>query len=219
MLYRILFIIPALFKQLGKMIKDGTRDMNNRRRFKNSIIGDGACFDDRVVLHDMCRIYEDCLLNNVEVGSYTYVSRNCIIQNATIGRYCSISNDVMIGLGNHPMDKFSTSPIFYHFKNCLGLNVVGKNEDYFEDYKPITIGNDVWIGARVTIMDGVTIGNGACIAAGAVVTKDVPPYAIVAGVPAKIIRNRATEEEISKYSESKWWEKNPKEACSLMCKN
>ncbi len=74
----------------------------------------------------------------------------------------------------------------------------------------LKIGNDVWIGANVLILDGVTIGNGAIIAAGAVVTKDVPPYAVVGGVPAKIIKYRFNKEEIDFLEQLKWWEKDEK---------
>lgn len=215
MIFRILYIIPALFRQLGNLIKVGTRDFNNRRRFSNSIIGEGSCFDRNVILHPNCRIYENCIINSVEIDSYTYVSRNCIIQNATIGRYCSISYDVIIGLGTHPTDRFSTSPVFYHKNNCLRINAIGEDKDSFEDYQHINIGNDVWMGARAIILDGVNVGNGACIATGAVVTKDVPPYSIVAGSPAKIIKYRLPEDKIKDLEKSLWWDKEPEQAYSM----
>lgn len=158
---------------------------------------------------------EACLINHSRIGDYTYVSRNAIIQNTTIGNYCSISYDLICGLGRHPLNGFSTSPIFYRKDNNNGVPIVDSNSD-FEEYLPIEIGNDVWIGARVTILDGVTIGNGAVIAAGAVVTKDVPAYAIVAGIPAKIIRYRASELQINDLQESQWWNLSPADALRKM---
>jgi acetyltransferase-like isoleucine patch superfamily enzyme len=92
---------------------------------------------------------------------------------------------------------------------------VNKNSD-FQEYKPIEIGNDVWIGARVTVVDGVKIGTGSIIASGAVVTKDVPSYAIVAGVPAKVIRYRLPENDIVFLQQSEWWNLSPQEAYKKM---
>ncbi|MEM5663830.1 CatB-related O-acetyltransferase [Bacillus toyonensis] len=101
-----------------------------------------------------------------------------------IGKFCSISYGCQIGMSEHPTNYISTSPYSYGSSNIFGIT------PYFEEvHSPPIIGNDVWIGGRVIILQGVTIGDGAIIAAGAVVNKDVPPYTIVGGVPAKPIKN------------------------------
>jgi acetyltransferase-like isoleucine patch superfamily enzyme len=128
-----------------------------------------------------------------------------LIQNANIGKFCSIANNVLIGLGNHPLNFFSTSPLFYKKINPLKIILVS-NELYFDEYKPIHIGNDVWIGTNAIILDGVNIGNGAVIASNSVVTKNVEPYSIVGGVPAKLIKYRFTEDKISELMKERWWE-------------
>lgn len=147
-----------------------------------------------------------CKLKNVSVGSYSYIANNTQIINCTIGRYCSIGPFVKIGLGKHPVSRFSTSPIFYTPKNPLNIKIV--EEIDFNEFETIQIGNDVWIGANAIVLDGISIGNGVIIAAGAVVTKDVPDYSIVAGVPAKVIKYRFNENTINNLNISKWWEKN-----------
>lgn len=150
------------------------------------------------------KVYPFSRVTNSYIGKNSYVSYNCQINNATIGNYCSIAKGVNIGLGFHPLNFVSTSPVFYSANNPLGKSFVEENK--FVDHKIITIGNDVWIGANAIILDGVNIGNGAIVAANAVVNKDVSPYSIVGGVPAKEIKKRFSQQTIDCLTESKWWD-------------
>lgn len=208
--YRILFLIPALFSFLLRALNNEARNFENYFFFKKRGIGYGTCITHDSEISFFCRIYKNCIINHCRIGKYTYINNNSIIQNANIGNYCSIAHDTLIGLGAHPLNLLSTSNIFYKKENPFGIQLIPK--DYqFQEYRRIHIENDVWIGAKSIIMDGVHIGNGAVVAAGAVVTKDVPPYAIVAGVPAKIIKFRFKEEQYTQYLASHWWELQPQQ--------
>ena len=110
-----------------------------------------------------------------------------------------------IGLGGHPLNLISTNSIFYS-ENKTAIRNDWRCKISFNEHKPTKIGNDVWIGEFVTIVGGVNIGDGAVIATKSVVTKDVPPYAIVGGIPAKVIKYRFDEETIGALLQSKWWD-------------
>jgi acetyltransferase-like isoleucine patch superfamily enzyme len=194
LLYKILFLI-----------NEGSRDLQNKFRFRNSIIDKGSCFNLNVMLHPNVHIYSDCLINNSVINSYTYIGKNCKIQNAQIGKFCSIANDVSIGLGKHPLDHFSTSPLFYRRLNTFKIKLI-ENDLQFEEYLPVKIGHDVWIGSRSMILDGIIIGNGSVIAANSVVTKDVAPYSVIGGVPAKLIKYRFSDKKIEELNNGKWWD-------------
>jgi acetyltransferase-like isoleucine patch superfamily enzyme len=152
------------------------------------------------------RIYFNIRLSSVEIGDYSYVGGGSYIQHAKIGKFCSIGPDVRIGLGVHPLDHVSTYPGFYS-TNASG-SVPFTKDTIVEENVRICIGNDVWIGAKTLIMDGVSIGHGAVIGAGSVVTKNVAPYTVVAGVPARELRKRFDEDMVAFLLEFAWWDKD-----------
>lgn len=148
------------------------------------------------------------LLVDCALGDYCYVSNDCFISNASFGKFCSVGPFTRAGLGLHPSDTFvSTHPAFYSRAGQAGI--VFADREHFVEKKPIEVGHDVWIGANVLLKDGIRIGDGAVVAGGAVVAADVPPYAIVGGVPAKLLRYRFSEERIRELSAFKWWDKDP----------
>lgn len=150
------------------------------------------------------------------MGFGSYIGINSSLY-GKVGRYCSIAGNVKTVLGVHPTKDFvSTHPTFFSLKKQNGHTFVTEqkfNEAKYADETNkynVVIGNDVWIGDSALLMSGISIGDGAIIAAGAVVTKDVPPYAIVGGVPARVIRYRFSEEEIKFLLDFKWWNRSEK---------
>lgn len=151
------------------------------------------------------KIYGRSRITNSKMGRYCYAV-DAEIRNAELGNFCSIAPGVRIGgLGTHPLNFISTHPAFYSTRGQAGASFAAKTV-FPEESKRVTIHNDVWIGAHVLILDGVSIGNGAVIAAGAVVVKNVPPYAIVGGVPARLIRYRFTNEIMAVLEDLAWWD-------------
>lgn len=166
---------------------------------------------------------EDIVYNGCHVGKYTYGYEHLLEYYPlaeSIGRFCSINNTAKIW-NNHPINYITTHPLLDHIaffswetaeRRDEMIRKYGKyhdnrlcGESMLRNGSPIRIGNDVWIGANVIILPGVHIGDGAILAAGAVVTKDVDDYAIVGGVPAKVIRYRFSKEEIEKLKQVQWW--------------
>lgn len=145
---------------------------------------------------------------NSSFGRYSYCGYDCQIINCDIGSFCSISSNVVIGGSQHPMEWVSTSPVFREGKDSIKKKY---SEHEFEDNKRTIIGHDVWIGQNVLIKRGVTIGVGSVIGMGSVVTRNVEPYTIVGGCPARVIRKRFDDYIIDKLQEIKWWNFNDEE--------
>ena len=144
------------------------------------------------------------------IGRDTYVSLGTAISDkrTRIGKFCSIARNVMIGTTTHPTDFLTTSPIPYRNMHSVTEGLIFP-DDKLVNYtysRPVTIGNDVWIGMNAVIMDGITIGDGAVIGAGAIVTHDVPPYAVAVGVPARVTRHRFDEETVRRLLKVRWWD-------------
>lgn len=145
-------------------------------------------------------------LNEVVFGDYSYCVDEVQINYAEIGKFCSIASHVCINPGNHPMWRVTQHHATYR-RASYGF-AEQDDADFFNWRRShkVTIGHDVWIGHGATIMPGVSIGTGAVIGSGAVVTKDVDPYTIVAGVPAKLIRERFSREAADRLIEIAWWD-------------
>ncbi len=181
-----------IFPEL-KILTNNSIPWNDIKNIKhNSSLGDKVILSGKYSIQDS------------EIGSFTSISTNSRISLTTIGKYCSIGPNFISGWGIHPTDGISTSPIFYSMSHATGKVFSKKNK--IIERKRIKIGNDVWIGSNCIVLDGITIGNGCVIAAGAVVTKDVPDYAIVGGVPAKIIKYRFDDETIHELQKIQWWD-------------
>jgi len=176
-------------------------------KLKDSTIGNSC------IIGDDSRVYDSLLLDNVRVdrnnliihskiGDYSYTGPFTVIMHSQIGKFCSISWGVTIGAGEHDHSKITTHDFLYNIGYDLNNGEVAY--DRFE--KKMLIGNDVWIGTNATIVRGVSVGNGAVIGANSVVTKDIPPYAIVAGCPAKVIKYRFSEDIVERLQALKWWD-------------
>lgn len=202
-------IVRNLCRRLWRAVRDESPTERSRRWHGKAVhIMDGAIasldcrFEGDNVLHPGAG------LSNVSLGRRTYVAGGALIRDTTIGRYCSIGPHVSIVLGRHKVDRnVSTYPAFFSLddRGCMCSFVESTR---FEEIRGVRIGNDVWVGARALIIDGCSIGDGAVIAAGAVVTKDVAPYAVVGGVPARILRMRFPEHLVKKLLALKWWDKD-----------
>lgn len=155
---------------------------------------------------DWVEIHRGVAAEYSTIGDYSYLQEYVFVADTTIGKFTAIAAFVRIGPPDHPMDRisqhrFSYVPEYYWPEET-------RDHAFFAERRNsrCTIGNDVWIGHNVTVLSSITIGNGAVLAAGAVVTRDVAPYTIVAGVPARPIRRRFPEEIAARLERLAWWD-------------
>jgi acetyltransferase-like isoleucine patch superfamily enzyme len=175
---RVLYIVAKIIKKLrGSSIKNSS-------------------------IHATSKIESGSNIVSTIMLKHSFCGYNCEISNCDIGSFCSIANGVIIGGGAHPIEWVSMSPAFYEGRDSIKAKFSNHKRT---DIKRTTIGHDVWIGRNALVKQGVTIGTGAVIGMGSVVTKDVDPYTIVAGNPAKTIRRRFDIEVSESLLRSAWW--------------
>jgi len=149
---------------------------------------------------------ERCRIDEVEFGDYSYIERDGSIWCATIGKFANLAASVRINATNHPTWRATLHHFTYRASNYWPD--ADMEQDFFAWRREnrVIIGHDVWIGHGATVLPGVKVGNGAVIGAGAVVSKDVAPYTIVGGVPAKLIRERFGKEIAERFEKLAWWD-------------
>lgn len=165
------------------------------------ILGEDSVIKD-CTIGNKCSIERRNMLFNSIIGAYTYTGYNTVIKYACIGKFCSVSWNVSIGGADHEIKRLTSHP--FPFLSKFGFTE--NTEKYNSFDTPLKIGNDVWIGSNACILRGVTIGDGAVIGAGAVVTHDVGPYEIWAGIPAKNIGKRFSDNMIEGLLKLSWWD-------------
>lgn len=183
-------------------------------------------FGKKTIVDSKCNISGNVFMGNSvvfkmsDISDHSYIANNSEINRTSIGKYCSIGSHVITAIGSHPTKKFvSTHPAFYSKSDEKVLGYTYVQENKYEEYpgehtefgkRSIVIGNDVWIGANVTIIEGTKIGDGVIVGAGSVVKGNIPDYAVVLGNPARIIRYRFDEDLIMYLKKYKWWDKDEK---------
>ena len=151
-----------------------------------------------------CEVGARTKVSECSFGDYSYIVADADIIYATVGRFCSIAAHTRINPGNHPLERVALN----HFTYRSSAYELGEDDaDFFQWRRDhhVTLGNDVWIGHGAILLPGVSVGNGAAIGAGAVVSKDVPPFAIVVGVPGRVLRYRFAPEIIAALERIAWW--------------
>lgn len=193
----------------------------------NSVMQTGASYrDDQIIniqpgirLEPYTTFWSGSGRNLVSMGAFSY-THTPLPHLVSVGRYTSIATGFKIMGDNHPIEWLSTSPVFYNKRLMMGtfeedMTVAGTYQEYSYQPQPISIGNDVWIGENVTLAHGVSLGDGCVVASNAVVTKDVQPYTIVGGIPAKPIRPRFDEKTIDALIRAQWWRYSPDQISAL----
>lgn len=209
-------------------LKDYARLLGARRRFAgrdiralsigaNVSLGRPCLLDRDVVVADGARlgdhtqVYRGSVIGrDVVLGDYSYLNAGTLLLSGVVGRFCSISYGCQIGMPEHPTNWLSTSPFLYGDGNVLGVPRL-----WDDIQSPPQIGSDVWMGAQAIVLQGVSVGHGAIVAAGAVVTRDVPPYAVVGGVPARVLKHRYDEATVGHLLKLKWWDKPVEELATM----
>jgi virginiamycin A acetyltransferase len=193
-MWRLREFLPEGLKNYYKLIAA-------KRRYPNAFIG-SPFVGERVEIGRGCSISRGVELGDgVTLDEFSYVNAGAIIGSGRIGKFCSIGPYAIIGMPEHPTSHLSTSPKLYGKSNLFGV------PSQWDDFPaPPEIGSDVWIGAMAFVKQGVRIGHGAVVGAGAVVTRDVEPYAVVGGVPARVIRRRFDPQTVESLLDSRWWE-------------
>ena len=177
---------------------------------KNIYLSFTTSFNNKTTFEGFNRVGSFTRINSSSIGRCSYIGSNSSLDNSRIGRYSCIASNVKVLTATHPVDYVSIHPVFFSTKKQCGMSYTGEQlylEELSIEGNSIIIGNDVWIGQEVILMGGIIIGDGVVIAAGSVVTKNVPAYAIVGGVPAKVIKYRFSENTIQQLEEIKWWNK------------
>lgn len=215
-------MLKWLLREIRYSIKNISRDSYRLYKQKKRLAVDKGCsfheesyFNSGTIFEGYNLLGAGARLTDSVIGYASYLAKEVNLYKVSIGKYTAIGPGVSNVLGTHPTHQFvSIHPCFYSLRKQVGFTYA--KEQLFEEYSYADveekyvniIGNDVWIGQGAMLIQGVTIGDGAIIAAGGVVTKDVPPYAIVGGVPARIIGWRFEEQEREYLMNLKWWEKD-----------
>lgn len=154
------------------------------------------------IVHSTSKIESGTTFYSSSMDRHSFCGYDCDIYCADIGSFTSIANGVVLGGGRHPMEWVGMSPVFYEGRDSVKAKF---SEHKRDPVKRVVIGHDVWIGRSAIVLPGVEVGDGAVIGAGAVVTKAVPPYGVVAGNPARLIRYRFDEATVARLTATQWW--------------
>jgi len=179
-----------------------------RLRLRGKIVrcGPGARIDSYTKFDGRATLDAATTIFGSRVGRWTYFGKNTLVIYSDVGAFCSIAANVVIGGGRHPTDRVTTSPLFYSAAHDNQWGVVAEPMPRREELPRTHVGNDVWIGYSAVVLPGMRVGDGAVVGAGAVVTQDVEPYSIVAGVPARSLRMRFEPGDVEWLLALRWWD-------------